>query len=101
MDTVSDVAVIIGLVRDILLLVLLVVALLAVIVLLRKVTNLLNSAKQIMSDAQELVSTLTSGVAKPAASGSGVAYGAGKVGAFLLGLKRRKRRKGEDSNGKG
>ena len=100
MDTVSDVAVIVGLARDVVLLILLLAALLAIIVLLRKVTGLLNSVRRIMSDTQNLVSTLTNGVAKPAATGSGVAYGAGKVGAFLLGFRKRKRRKGEDNNGK-
>jgi hypothetical protein len=47
-----------------------------------------------------MVETLTENVVQPAASNSGMAYGAGKVGAFILGLKRNKRKKGDNDNGK-
>ena len=98
--SVTDVAEIVGLIRDIVFLLLVVVALVVVLALFRKVTGVLGSAKRTMQDAEDIVSTISRRVVGPAAAGSGVAFGAGKAISFLLGLtRRRRRRKGGTSNG--
>ena len=101
METVSNVALIIAMARDILLFVLLLALLVGVIVIVAKVSSVLKDIKKMVADAQKMIETLTENVAKPAASNSGVAYGAGKVGAFLLGLGRnRRKKKGDGDDGK-
>lgn len=97
MDTVSDIAVIIGMARDIVFFLLLVVVLLVILVLFRKVSALLNSVKRTVKDAEDVISVISDKVVGRATAGSGVAFGVGKVGAFLLGLRRRGKRGG--SNG--
>lgn len=89
MDTVSDVATIIAMARDIVFFLLLVVALLVILVLFRKVSALLDSVKRTIKGAEDVISTVSDKVVRPATAGSGVAFGVGKVGAFLLGLRRR------------
>ena len=96
MDTVSDVATIIAMARDIVLFLLLFAALIIVIVLFRKVSALLGSVKRTVKDAEEVISAVSDKVVGRAAAGSGIAFGAGKVGAFLLGMRRRKKRGGKN-----
>ena len=97
----TDAAEIIAVIRDIafivLLLVMLVVAVVAV-VLVRKVSSVLNSAKRTAKGVEDIMSTVSGSVVKPAAAGSGVAFGAGKILAFILGLGRQKKKQG-GSNG--
>ena len=81
-------------VRDIVLLVLLVVTLLAVIKLYLSISSLLATAKRAMKAAEEVTATVSESVIGPAVAGSGVAFGAGKLMAFLLGMSKRKK-KGE------
>ena len=89
LDTVSDIATIIAMARDIVFFLLLAVALIVVLVLFRKVSALLDSVKRTVKDAENVISTVSDKVVGRATAGSGVAFGAGKVGAFLLGLRRR------------
>ena len=96
--TFTDAAEIIAVIRDIAFIVLLLVTLVVAIVLVRKVSSVLNSAKRTAKGVEDMMSTVSGSVIKPAAAGSGVAFGAGKVLAFILGLGRRKKRQG-DSNG--
>ena len=100
MDTVADVALIIAMARDILLFVLLLALLVGALIVIKKLSSLISEAQKAVADARKMVETLTENVVQPAASNSGVAYGAGKVGAFILGLRRNKRKKGDDNNGK-
>lgn len=100
METVSNVALILAMARDALLFVLLLALLLGALLITRKVAGLLNEAQKVVADTRKMVETLTENVVQPAASNSGLAYGAGKVGAFILGLKRNKRKKGDNDNGK-
>ncbi len=100
MDTVADVALIIAMARDILLFVLLLALLVGALIVIKKLSALISEAQKAVADARKMVETLTENVVQPAASNSGVAYGAGKVGAFILGLRRNKRKKGDDNNGK-
>ena len=92
----------VALVRDITLLLLLLVALFVVLFLYRKASTLLDSTKRAMKNAEDIVSTVSEKVVGPAAAGTGLAFGAGKVMAFLLGVsgRRRKRKRGGSDNGR-
>ncbi len=97
----TDAAEIIAVIRDIAFIVLLLVMLVVVLVaavLVRKVSAVLNSAKRTAKGVENMMSTVSGSVVKPAAAGSGVAFGAGKILAFILGLGRRKKKQG-GSNG--
>ena len=100
METVSNVALILAMARDVLLFILLLALLVGALIVMRKVAALLSDAQKVVANTREMVETLTENVVQPAASNSGVAYGAGKVGAFILGLRRNKRKKGGNENGK-
>ena len=100
MDIVADVALILGLARDALLFILLLALLVGALIVIKKLSALINEAQKVVTDTRKVVETLTENVVQPAASNSGVAYGAGKVGAFILGLRRNKRKKGDNDNGK-
>ena len=95
---ISDAAEIIAMIRDIVFLLLLLVVLVAALVLFLKVSAVADSVKRTIRDAEEMVSTVSGSVVRPAAAGSGVAFGAGKILAFMWGLGRRKKKKG-GSNG--
>ncbi len=90
----TDAADIIAVIRDIVFILLLLVTLVVAVVLLRKVSSILNSAKRTAKAVEDMMSTVSSGVVKPAAAGSELAFGAGKVMAFILGLGRRKKKQG-------
>ena len=93
----TDAAEIIAVIRDIAFITLLLVTLVVVVVLMvlvRKVSSVLNSAKRTAKGVEDMMSTVSSSVVKPAAAGSGVAFGAGKIMAFILGLGKRKKKQG-------
>ena len=96
--TLTDTAEIIGIVRDVLLILLLTAALMVVLVVWRKVSTVLDSAKRTIKGAEEIVTVVSSKVVGPAAAAAGVAFGAGKLAAFLAGFVRRKGRR--DGDGK-
>ncbi len=87
---VEGVAVYVGLVRDILLLLLLIVTLLVVFFTYRKISRVFGSVNRIVRETEEIVSSVSGKIVRPAAAGSGVAFGVGKIAAFLFGLRRRK-----------
>ena len=91
----ADTAEIIGIVRDVLLVLLLTVALLVVLILWRKVSSLIDSAKRTAKGAEEIVKAVSSKVA-PATAGAGVAFGVGKVAAFLTGFAKKRQRDRSD-----
>ena len=88
-DIVQDIAFYVGFVRDLLLLTILLVILLLVFSIYRKVTQALNSAGRILDNTEEIVNTVSENIVGPASSGSGVAFGLGKVFAFLRGAKKK------------
>ena len=92
--TFDDAAEIIAVIRDIAFIVLLLVTLLIAVVLVSKVSSVLNSAKRTAKGVEDMMSTVSGSVVKPAAAGSGIAFGAGKILAFILGLGRRKKKQG-------
>ncbi len=89
-SVVADIAVYVGLVRDILLLLLLLVLLLVVFFTYRKISRVFRSANRIIRDTEEIVSSVSGKIVRPAAAGSGIAFGVGKIAAFLFGLRRKK-----------
>ncbi len=97
--TFDDAAEIIAVIRDIAFIVLLLVTLLVAVVLVSKVSSVLNSAKRTAKGVEDMMSTVSGSVVKPAAAGSGVAFGAGKILAFILGLGKRKKKQQGGSNG--
>ena len=86
----------IAVIRDIVFLVLLGVTLLAILTLYFKISSILSSAKRTLKAAEDIATTVSESVVGPAASGSGVAFGAGKAMAFLFGLSKRKKKGGKD-----
>jgi len=92
--TFTDAAEIIAVIRDIAFIVLLLVTLVIGVVLVRKVSSVLNSAKRTAKGVEDMMSTVSGSLVKPATAGSGVAFGAGKILAFILGLSRRKKKQG-------
>ena len=94
----TDTAEIIAVIRDIAFIVLLLVVAVVALVLVRKVSSVVNSAKRTAKGVEDMMSTVSGSVVKPAAAGSGVAFGAGKILAFILGFGRRRKKQG-GSNG--
>ncbi len=90
----------VGLVRDILLIVLLALTTVALLILLWKVSGLLNSVRRTARNVEELVETVSSRIVAPAAAGSGVAFGVGKLASFFLGFSRKRNDRGGKNNGK-
>ena len=88
----TDTAEIIGIVRDVLLILVLAAALVFMLLVWRKVTSVLDSTKRTIKGAENIFTIVSSKVVGPAAAGSGVAFGVGKVAAFLTGFARRRRR---------
>ena len=83
-------------IRDIVFLVLLVVMTLVVLIIYMKVTKVLDLAKRTLQDVENIVSTVSEKVVAPATAGSGIAFGAGKMAAFLFGASRKRRKKDKD-----
>ena len=92
---------IIALIRDIALISILLVAMFALLLLFMKVSAVLDSARRIMKSAEEVATALSSRIVGPASAGSGVAFGAGKMAAFVLGFSRRRKQKGKGGKDSG
>lgn len=91
----------VAIIRDFLLIFVFLSVLIVTLLSYRKVSTILDSAKRTMISVEEVAETVSSRIVGPAASGSGAAFGLGKVAAFFLGLSRRKKDKGKggDSDG--
>ncbi len=87
-DIVQGIAIYVGLVRDLLLLIILLVILVVVVLIYRKISRGLSSAGRILENTEEIVSAVSENIVKPASSGSGIAFGLGKIFAFLSGMKK-------------
>ena len=86
-----DAAEIIAMIRDIALLVMIVVVTLAVIIIYVKVSKILNTAKRTLESIEGIISTVSEKLVAPAAAGSGLAFGVGKLAAFLFGSRKSER----------
>ena len=96
MGTIADIATIVGLVRDVVLLIILTVALIALVMVFGKVRQLLSSAQATADVVRETVEKISERVVEPATSNVGAARRIGGIAGFLLGLMRRKRRDNSD-----
>ena len=92
----TDAAEIIGIVRDALFILLLAAALVLMLRVWGKISSVLDSTKRTIKGAESIFTTVSSKVVGPAAAGSGVAFGAGKVLAILSGFAKRRGRDGGD-----
>ena len=90
---------IIGIIRDVVLIVILLLAMVALLVSFRKISAALNSLGRTVKNVQEVSDALSEKIVGPATAGSGVAFRTGKLAAFFLGLTRRSRRKGGTDDG--
>lgn len=97
MDTVSDIAIVIALVRDIVFLLLLAVALTLMLVTLFAIKRLLNSVEDTAETVQEAVKKISENLVEPAAADAGTARKVGKAAGFLWGFFGG-RRKSSDKN---
>ena len=95
----ADAADILGIIRDGLLILIFLLAVIVLLVIWRKVSAVLNSFARTAKSVEEITEAVSSKIAKPAASGSGVAFGIGKVAAFVAGLGKSKNQ-GGDEDGK-
>ena len=93
MDIVNDIATIVGLVRDVVLLALLTIALIALLVVFGTVKKLLDTIQDTAESVQDTVNTISEKVVEPAASNAGAMRGLGGFIGFILGLRGRKQRK--------
>ena len=101
--TMTEFAELVGVIRDVILIVaflLFTFLLLATFFLFRKVFRLVDSAKRTMARAEQAADAISSKLSGSAGTGSGVAFGLGKAVAFFGGLRRAKKGKGEQENGK-
>ena len=92
---VTNIAIVVGLVRDLILLIILIVALIAILVVFNKIRELLNTVKETAESVQEAVNTVSEKVVEPAASNAGAMRGIGGFFGFILGLRGRNRRKND------
>jgi hypothetical protein len=89
LDIINDIATIVGLARDVILLLLLTAALIAVLVIAKKVTDLLRTVKQTAEKAQDVLDTVSEKVVTPAASNPGALRALVSLLGFLFGRFRR------------
>ena len=87
-EAVAAIAIYVGLLRDIILLLLLLALLAAVLLTYRKVSQGISSVNRIVKTTEEMVTSVQDNLVGPASKGSGVAFGVGKVVAFLRGRKK-------------
>ena len=90
---------IIAVIRDITIISILFVVMVIVIVTFKKVSSTLDSAKRAMASVEDIVSAFSSRIVGPASAGSGLAFGAGKLAAFILGLSKKMGQKGRETDG--
>ena len=96
METVNDIAAIVGLVRDVVLLVLLTVALIALIVVFSKASQILSALKSTVDTLQETVNMVSEKVVEPAASNVDTARRLGGIAGFALGIFQRRKKDKDD-----
>jgi hypothetical protein len=99
----SEFAELVGVIRDVILMVaflLFTFLLLASFFLFRKVSRLVASAERTVASAEKVAESISSKLSGPAGAGSGVVSGIGKALAFFGGLRRDKKGKGDQEDGK-
>ena len=89
----------IAIVRDVVLIVIVSGTTLVLLLLFRKLSRLLDSAATALDRVENIAETLSGRIVGPAVAGTGVAFGAGKLAAFVIGFSRNRKRKGGKGNG--
>jgi uncharacterized protein YoxC len=95
----SDVAEVIGVVRDIALIAVLLMAMVVLLVTYRKLSSALESIKRTIKSAEDISDALSTKIVGPATAGSGIASSAGKMAGFLFGLLKKSKSKGGKADG--
>ena len=95
----SEAAEIIGVVRDVAIISILLVSMVILVFVFWKLSAFLNSARRAMKSAEEITAVVSDRIVGPATAGSGVAFGAGKLAAFVLGWSKGKKRQGGEDDG--
>ena len=95
-DTVSDVATVVGLVTDVVLLILLTAALVALAVVFTQVRKLLNTAQVTIDTVQEAAQTISERVINPATENVSTGRRLGSAVGFLMGLFRKRNRNNDN-----
>ena len=93
METVNDIATVVGLIRDVVLLLLLTVALIALLIIFGTIKRLLDSAKSTAETVNETVNTISEKVVEPMASNSNAMRGVGGLLGIIMGMRNKKKRK--------
>lgn len=91
----SDVAEVVGIVRDVLLILVFLLTILILFVIWRKLSSVLGSLGGTLRSVEEAADTVSSRFVKSAAAGSGIAFGIGKAAAFVRGMSSKKKRGGK------
>ncbi len=86
---------IIVVIRDFLVILLLVLVFVVLLCFYLKVSRLLDSMRRTTKSMEDVWKVISDGILGSASAGSGIAYGAGKVTAFLMGLKPDKKKNGD------
>lgn len=95
-DTVSDIATIVGLARDVVLLTLLTVALLALAVIFTQVRRLLKASQETIETVQDAAQKISERVVDPATENVSTGRRIGSAVGFLMGLFGNRRRRKDD-----
>ena len=91
----DDTAQTIAIIRDFVLIVAVPVAVTGSLLLFRKMSKMLDSVAATTDRVEDIAGTLSDRIIGPAAAGTGVAFGAGKLAAFILGFSRPRKKKEE------
>ena len=94
----AETADILAIIRDSLLILVFLMILMLLVVTYRKLSAVLNSARKTLKNVEEVAAAVSGKIVGPATAGSGVAFGAGKLAAFVLGFSRKKRKKKGGNN---
>lgn len=95
----ADAADLIGIIRDALMILIFLIVAVVLLMIWRKISVVLNSLGNAAKSAEEITDLISSKIAKPAAAGSGMAFGLGKMAAFVAGFGK-KRNQGGEKDGK-
>ena len=100
-DTLTGVTEITTVIRDVALISIMLAVMFVLLLLFKKISAILDSARRTMKIVEEITTALSGGIVGPASAGSSVAFGAGKLAAFVLGFSRSKKQKGKGEKDSG
>ena len=96
----EDAANTISIIRDVALIVILLLVTTILLFLYVKISKALNSVARTVNNLADIADALGAKIIAPAAAGSGLAFGAGKLVAFVLGFSKKGKAKGGEEDGK-